>query len=219
MKNILEISNLEYYYQDGDAKRYIFKDLSYTFEKGTFYAILGESGSGKTTLLSILSGMDKQTGGIVKYEGTDIQQIGFNNYRRNNVGMVFQSFNLIPYMTAYQNLLTAMSITDNEIDDKRNAAYNLLDFLGITRSKADRLVTKLSGGEQQRVAIARALATDVDIILADEPTGNLDSTTEEAIINTFGMLAKQHEKCVIVVTHSKEIAKYADIVINLSSEG
>lgn len=218
MKNILEISNLEYYYQDGDAKRYIFQDLSYTFEKGTFYAILGESGSGKTTLLSILSGMDKQTNGVVKYEGNDIQQIGLNSYRRNNVGMVFQSFNLIPYMTAHQNLLTAMSITDNQIEDKPNVAYNLLDFLGITKSKADRLVTKLSGGEQQRVAIARALATDVDIILADEPTGNLDSTTEESIINTFRVLAKKHEKCVIVVTHSKAIAKHADVVINLSSE-
>lgn len=218
MKNILEISNLDYYYQDGDAKRYIFQDLSYTFEKGTFYAILGESGSGKTTLLSILSGMDKQTSGVVKYEGNDIQQIGLNLYRRNNVGMVFQSFNLIPYMSAYQNLLAAMTITDNKIDDKGNVAYNLLDFLGIVKSKADRLVTKLSGGEQQRVAIARALSTDVDIILADEPTGNLDSATEESIINIFGVLAKKHDKCVIVVTHSKEIAKHADVVINLSSE-
>ncbi|MGX8851301.1 ABC transporter ATP-binding protein [Amedibacillus sp. YH-ame10] len=219
MKNILEISNLEYYYQDGDAKRYIFQDLSYTFEKGTFYAILGESGSGKTTLLSILSGMDKQTNGVVKYEGKDIQQIGLNSYRRNNVGMVFQSFNLVPYMSAHQNLLTAMSITDNQISDQHNVAYNLLDFLGITKSKANRLVTKLSGGEQQRVAIARALATDVDIILADEPTGNLDTTTEESIINIFSVLAKKHEKCVIVVTHSKAIAKQADVVINLSSEG
>ncbi|MGX8833321.1 ABC transporter ATP-binding protein [Amedibacillus sp. YH-ame6] len=219
MKNILEISNLEYYYQDGDAKRYIFQDLSYTFEKGTFYAILGESGSGKTTLLSILSGMDKQTNGVVKYEGKDIQQIGLNSYRRNNVGMVFQSFNLVPYMSAHQNLLTAMSITDNQISDQQNVAYNLLDFLGITKSKANRLVTKLSGGEQQRVAIARALATDVDIILADEPTGNLDTTTEESIINIFSVLAKKHEKCVIVVTHSKAIAKQADVVINLSSEG
>lgn len=218
MENILEIINLDYYYQDGDSKRYIFQDLSYTFEKGKFYAILGESGSGKTTLLSILSGMDKQTSGIVKYEGIDIQEIGLNKFRRDKVGMVFQSYNLIPYMNAHQNLLTAMSITDNEISDTSNVAYNLLDFLGITRSKADRLVTNLSGGEQQRVAIARALATDVDMILADEPTGNLDSDTEESIIDIFKLLAGEHDKCVIVVTHSKAIAKHADIVINLSSE-
>lgn len=218
MKNILEINNLEYYYQDGDSKRYIFKDLSYIFEKGMFYAILGESGSGKTTLLSILSGMDKQTNGIVKYLGKDIQQIGLNNYRRDKVGMVFQSYNLIPHMTAHQNLLTAMNITDNKIDEQSNVAYNLLDYLGLTKIKADRLVTKLSGGEQQRVAIARALATDVDIILADEPTGNLDTETEKSINEIFKQLAKEHEKCVIVVTHSKAVAKYADVVINLSSE-
>jgi len=214
---ILEVQNLEYYYQDGDARRYIFKDLNYEFQKGTFYAILGESGSGKTTLLSILSGMDTQTNGKVVFNGKALHDIGLNTYRRNDVGMVFQSYNLIPYMSAHENLLTAMSITDNKIGDQSNTAYNLLDFLGITKTKADRLVIKLSGGEQQRVAIARALSTNVDLILADEPTGNLDVSTQDAIIDIFRMLANEHDKCVIVVTHSMEVAKNADVVINLSS--
>ena len=215
--SLLKLKDLEYYYQDGDARRYIFKNLNYEFEKGKLYAILGESGSGKTTLLSILSGMDSQTSGSVEYNGKSIEEIGLNAFRRNYVGMVFQSYNLIPYMTPYENLLTAMTITNNKIDDKKEVAYNLLDFLGITKTKADRLVTMLSGGEQQRVAIARALSTNVDLILADEPTGNLDSTTEETIVDTFKLLANEHDKCVIVVTHSKHIANKADIIINLSN--
>lgn len=218
METLLNVKNLEYFYQDGDYKRYIFKDLNYQFEKGKMYAILGQSGSGKTTLLSILSGMEMQTAGTVTYQGKDLNEIGLNTYRRNCVGMVFQSFNLIPYMTAYENLLCAMSITNNKIEDASNVAYNLLDYIGISKSKADRVVTKLSGGEQQRVAIARALSTNVDLILADEPTGNLDVSTEKAIIDVFHELAREHEKCVIVVTHSKEVAKHADVVIALSDE-
>lgn len=217
MSKFLDVKDLSYYYQDGDAKRYIFQNLNYNFKQGVFYAILGESGSGKTTLLSILSGMDKQTSGSVEYKGTSIKDIGLNVFRRNNVGMVFQSYNLIPYMTPYENILSAMNITDNIIEEQNNVAYNLLDFLGITKSKADRLITKLSGGEQQRVAIARALATNVDLILADEPTGNLDSKTERSIVDVFRILANEHNKCVIVVTHSDEVAKYADVVINLSN--
>ncbi|MEF9919611.1 MAG: ABC transporter ATP-binding protein [Erysipelotrichaceae bacterium] len=217
MSEFLNVKDLEYYYQDGDSRRYIFNDLNYNFEKGKFYAILGESGSGKTTLLSILSGMDTQTSGVVDFNGKSIQEIGLNNYRRNNVGMVFQSYNLIPYMTPYENLLIAMSITDNKIEEKSSVVYNLLDFLGITKTKANRLVTKLSGGEQQRVAIARSLSTNVDLILADEPTGNLDLETEETIVETFHLLAKEYDKCVIVATHSNEVAKHADVIINLSS--
>lgn len=217
MTQFLEMRNLTYYYQDGDAKRYIFQNLNYGFEKGKFYAILGESGSGKTTLLSILSGMDTQTSGDVLFEGKSVKSIGLNNYRRNCIGMVFQSFNLIPYMTAYENLMTAMSITDNPIDDKKDVAYNLLDYIGITKRKANRIVTRLSGGEQQRVAIARALSTDVDLILADEPTGNLDVNTEQSIIALFSTLAHEHNKCMIVVTHSKKVAQHADVILRLSS--
>lgn len=217
MNKILEVKELEYFYQDGDTRRYIFKGVNYTFEKGKFYAILGESGSGKTTLLSILGGMESQTDGTVVFNEQELgKDLDLNAYRRNDIGMVFQSYNLIPTMTARENLLCAMSITDNVIEKEDEVTYNLLDYIGIVRTKADRIVTKLSGGEQQRVAIARALSTNVDLILADEPTGNLDGDTERAIIEIFKKLTADHGKCVIVVTHSKAVAAQADVVINLT---
>ncbi|SJZ61469.1 putative ABC transport system ATP-binding protein [Pilibacter termitis] len=209
----LQTKDLSYYYQDGDSRRYILKDVNVSFEKGKFYTILGQSGSGKTTLLSILGALDKAKEGQVLLDEQDIQAIGFENYRRNNIGMIFQSYNLVPYLTAVENVLVAMNVTDNEIpSDHEKVAYNLLDFIGITQEKANRLVNQLSGGEQQRVAIARALATNVDIILADEPTGNLDEEREQEIVDIFKRLADEYNKCVIVVTHSQEIASQSEEV-------
>lgn len=208
----LQVKNIDYFYQDGDQRRYILRDLSVDFRKGVFYSILGQSGSGKTTLLSLLSALDKPKSGEISIEGKTIDMIGFESYRRNKVGVIFQSYNLIPHLSAYENILLAMSITDNPLPtDINQVAYNLLDYIGITKTKADRLVTKLSGGEQQRVAIARALATNVDIILADEPTGNLDEAMETEIVDIFKRLAHDHNKCVIVVSHSNEVAKEADV--------
>ncbi len=213
---ILEAQGLSYFYQDGDSQRYILNNVSYSFEKGKFYTILGESGSGKTTFLSLISALDEPKAGTVLYEGKDIRGIGYENYRRNMVSIVFQSYNLIPFMSAVENVEVAMSITDNDIPkNKREVASNLLDFVGIDRSKAGRTVNKLSGGEQQRVAIARALSTNVDLIMADEPTGNLDEEREAEIIEVFKKLAHSHNKCVIIVTHSAKIAKEADGVIRL----
>lgn len=208
---ILETENINYYYQDGDRRRIILNDTSIQFERGKFYTILGQSGSGKTTFLSLISALEEPKSGIIKYEGKNIKEIGYENFRRDKVGIIFQSYNLIPYLTAVENVLVAMSITDNKLpEDHKAVAYNLLDYIGIVKSKADRLVNQLSGGEQQRVAIARALSTNVDIILADEPTGNLDEEMEEEIVEIFKSLAEEHNKCVIVVTHSNDIAKYAD---------
>lgn len=213
---ILETNNITYYYQDGDARRYILQDTSVSFEKGVFYTILGQSGSGKTTFLSLISALDAPIEGEVLYEGRNIKDIGYENYRRNKVGIIFQSYNLIPYLTALENVLVAMSITENKLpDNPKEVAYNLLDYIGLSQSKADRPVTKLSGGEQQRVAIARALATNVDIILADEPTGNVDEAMELEIVNIFKKLAHEHNKCVIVVTHSKEVADRSDQTLYL----
>jgi putative ABC transport system ATP-binding protein len=213
---ILEAKDLNYYYQDGESRRYILKDTSVAFEKGKFYTILGQSGSGKTTLLALLSALDTPQSGTVLFDDKDIKQIGYENYRRNNVGIIFQSYNLIPTFTAVENVLLPMSITENELpEDKKSVAYNLLDYIGIGKSKADRLVNKLSGGEQQRVAIARALATNVELILADEPTGNLDEEMEQEIIEIFKKLAYEHQKCVIVVTHSNEIAQQSDQTFSL----
>ncbi|WP_086314206.1 hypothetical protein A5821_001804 [Enterococcus sp. 7F3_DIV0205] len=208
---ILQTKNVSYFYQDGDKRRMILQDTSINFEKGQFYTILGQSGSGKTTFLSLISALDEPKSGEVLYKGQNIKKIGLEKYRRDDISIIFQSYNLVPYLTALENVLVAMSITDNDMPkDNREVAYNLLDYIGINKAKADRLVGQLSGGEQQRVAIARALATNVDIILADEPTGNLDEGMEQEIVDIFKDLAETHNKCVIVVTHSNEIAKQSD---------
>ncbi len=213
---ILETKNVTYYYQDGDSRRYILEDTSVKFEKGIFYSILGQSGSGKTTFLSLISALDSPAEGEILYEGRNIKDIGYENFRRNKVGIIFQSYNLIPYLTALENVLVAMSVTENELpENKEEVAYNLLDYIGLAKTKADRPVTKLSGGEQQRVAIARALATNVDIILADEPTGNVDEAMEQEIVNIFKKLAHEHDKCVIGVTHSKEVSDQSDETLYL----
>jgi putative ABC transport system ATP-binding protein len=215
--SLLTVENINYFYQDGDTQRYILKDVSCEFEKGKLYSVLGVSGSGKTTLLSLLSALDKPSSGKIYYEGLAIEKIGLINYRRNKTGIVFQSYNLIPYMTAVENVLVAMGITENQLPaDQRGVAYNLLDYIGIDQEKADRKVTTLSGGEQQRVAIARALSTNVDLILADEPTGNLNEEMAEEIVETLKNLAHEHDKCVIIVTHSNHIAEKSDIVFSLS---
>ncbi|EOT30625.1 ABC transporter ATP-binding protein [Enterococcus saccharolyticus] len=213
---LLETKKVDYFYQDGDQRRYILKETSVSFEKGTFYAILGQSGSGKTTFLSLISALDSPKSGEILLNGKDIKALGYDKYRRDEISIIFQSYNLIPYLTAVENVLVPMSITDNKLpDNHREVAYNLLDYIGITRDKADRLVNQLSGGEQQRVAIARALATNVDIILADEPTGNLDEEMEQEIVDIFKELAHTHNKCVIMVTHSNEIAQQADEMLYL----
>lgn len=211
MSALLKLENINYGYIDGGYRREILKDLSYAFEEGTFYTILGPSGSGKTTLLSIMAGLDRQESGTVYYAGEDIAKIGLNNYRRNKIGVVFQSYNLISYLTGLENILLAMTETDNKIPgNKKELALALLAMVGIVESKAERLVTKLSGGEQQRIAIARALAGNGDLIFADEPTGNLDSETEQEIIRIFRMLAEEYGKTIIVVTHSNEVSKLSD---------
>ena len=211
MTTILKLENLNYGYEDGGFRRQILKDLSYEFEQGQFYTILGPSGSGKTTLLSIIAGLDKQESGKIYYEGDDLDKIGLYKYRRNKIGIVFQQYNLISYLTGLENIELAMTETDNAIPkNQKEVAYALLEKFGIVKSKADRLVTKLSGGVQQRVAIARAIASNVDLIFADEPTGNLDTATEQEIIKIFRMLTEEFGKTVIVVTHSNVVSELSD---------
>ncbi len=209
---ILNIQNLNYHYQDGENIRTILKDLNVEFEQGKFYTVLGQSGSGKTTLLSLLSALDTPKSGKILFNNEDIEEIGHEHFRRNAIAIIFQSYNLVPYMTAVENVMVPMSITENDIPkDRKTVAYHLLDYIGITKTKADRVVNKLSGGEQQRVAIARALASNVDVILADEPTGNLDESLEDEIIQIFKDLAHTHNKCIIMVTHNKHIADESDV--------
>jgi len=216
---VLEVKDLQYYYQDGRKKRVILDNVNAEFETGKFYAILGESGSGKTTFLSLISSLDTPQSGVILFKGQSIKEIGYEKYRRNHISIVFQNYNLIQYMTAVENVLVAMGITDNKIEgNKKEVAYKLLEDVGIDKETADRRVNRLSGGEQQRTAIARALSTDPEIIMADEPTGNLDYETSGEIIELLMRLAHERDKCVIVVTHDLKIADQGDVILQLDTE-
>ena len=198
----LELKNVSYAYEKGKA---VLQNVSGSLETGKMYAILGPSGSGKTTLLSLLGGLDVPTQGSVLFDGEDIAAKGLEHHRRNHISLIFQSYNLIDYMTPVENVrLTA----------KLDAAP-ILERLGLEQDEIARNVLKLSGGQQQRVAIARALATDVPVILADEPTGNLDADTAEEITAVLKESAHTFGKCVVVVTHSGEVAKQADVVLEI----
>lgn len=212
---ILSLENVSYHYIDGREKLQILEDCSYEFEKGKFYTILGPSGSGKTTTLALGGGLDKPIKGKIKYEGKDIKKIGLTKFRQKYISIVFQSYNLITYMTALQNVTIGMEIAKQKGDKEK--ALSVLKDLGIKENEGNRPVLKLSGGQQQRIAIARALARDVDLILADEPTGNLDVDTERDIIDIFKELANE-DKCIIVVTHSEAIAKRSDVVLTLKDK-
>ena len=187
----------------------VLKDLSYEFEKGKMYCIIGKSGAGKTTLLSLLSGLAAPTQGKILYDGQDVAKIDKYTFRSKYIGVVFQSFNLITKYTAMENVILSMDVAGYKTKNKKQRALELLDSVGLDEDEANRRVLKLSGGQQQRVAIARALSYDPDIILADEPTGNLDTETQNEIMHIFRDLAEQG-KCVILVSHSPEVASMCD---------
>lgn len=212
---ILIFKDVCYYYQDGSRQVHILKNANYQFEKGKAYAIVGASGSGKTTSLVLAGGLDNPRSGTVLYNNKDIQEIGLTKYRRHHVSIVFQSYNLIYYMNAYQNVMSALDISHIQKENKKDYVNNILKELGLNEDEISRDIRKLSGGQQQRIAIARAIAKDVDLILCDEPTGNLDQETSKTIIDTFIKLAHEKNKCVIVVTHSKEFASCLDIQLRI----
>lgn len=216
---ILETKDLTFTYPDGDSRKIILNDVNVGFEIGKFYTILGASGSGKTTFLSLIAALDTPEKGEILLNGENIGKIGLEKFRRDHIGIIFQSYNLIPYMNALENVMVAMSITDNKIDgDLKKNALRVLESVGIDGTKATRKINRLSGGEQQRVAIARAISTNVEIIVADEPTGNLDGKTSETIIEIFKELAHKQKKCVIMVTHSEKIAQQSDVILKLNTD-
>ncbi|KOO50037.1 ABC transporter ATP-binding protein [Viridibacillus arvi] len=215
MDTILQFKNLNYCYHSNNKKINILDNVNFSFQTGCLYTILGPSGSGKTTTLSLASGLDVPKGGYVLYNGRDIRKIGLDTYRNKHVSIIFQSYNLITYMTALQNVVTAMEITGVDVKDKKERALELLSKVGLTEVEAKRKVLQLSGGQQQRVAIARALSCNVDLLIADEPTGNLDQETSMEIIDLFKELAHKENKCIIVVTHSQEVAKQSDKALYL----
>ena len=203
--SLLSLQNICFSYD----KTPVLKDISYSFEKGKIYCIIGKSGAGKTTLLSLLSGLAKPSAGEILYNGKSIAGIDKYTFRSRYIGVVFQSFNLITKYTALENVILSMDVSGCKIKNKKQKALELLDCVGLDEDEANRRVLKLSGGQQQRVAIARALSYDPDIILADEPTGNLDIDTQKEIMDIFRDLANQG-KCVILVSHSPDVAELCD---------
>ncbi|MER7048596.1 ABC transporter ATP-binding protein [Streptomyces jumonjinensis] len=212
---VLELTEVTRSYQSGNRKRTVLRGISYAFEPGRMYAVIGPSGSGKTTLLSLASGLDSPSAGTVRFRGKDVAELGLGRYRNRHAATVFQSLNLLTYMTAVQNITSAMEITGVQRGNKNQRAVELLDLLGVDAGDHNRRTLKLSGGQQQRVAIARALACEVDILFADEPTGSLDHETAGGIISVFRKLAHDEGKCVVVVTHSREVAAASDEVLQL----
>lgn len=204
--SVLEIKNVNYGYENSKEK--ILSSVNQDFELGKFYAIIGKSGAGKSTLLSLLAGLDKPKKGKILFENEDIEKTGYSNHRKNNISLVFQNYNLIDYLSPLENIRLV----------NPKAPTDILLKLGLDKSQIKRNVMKLSGGQQQRVAIARALVSEAPVILADEPTGNLDASTASEIIDVLKELAKERNKCVIVVTHSKEVAAAADIVLELAGK-
>lgn len=219
MQSILEFKDITYYYEFAGKKTSILEHANCAFEKGKLYTIVGPSGSGKTTALSLAGALEAPKGGQVLYEGKDIKELGYVAYRNQKIGIVFQAYNLLDYLTPYQNVLAAMGITKNEIPNEKARAKELLERMRLTEDQMHRSIHKLSGGEQQRVAIARAIVTNADIILADEPTGNLDVDTARGIVEIFKELAHADGKCVIAVTHSQDFAAEADVVVALRDKG
>lgn len=201
--SIMQLENVDFTY--GSAAQRVLKNVSYDFEVGTFYAIVGSSGAGKTTMLSLLAGLDAPTDGAVRFDGNDIASTGYTRHRRDQIALVFQNYNLIDYLTPLENLRLVNS----------KATVEDLTRLGLDAAAAKRNVLALSGGQQQRVAIGRALVSSAPVILADEPTGNLDEETADGVIEILRDAAHQQNKCVIVVTHSKQLAEAADVTLRL----
>ena len=203
---LLQLQDLTYRYKN-TAEAVLYK-INYDFEPGKFYSIIGESGAGKSTLLSLLAGLDSPVEGAILFEGKDIREQGYSYHRMHHISLVFQNYNLIDYLSPLENI---------RLVNKKASKDTLLE-LGLDDSQIKRNVLQLSGGQQQRVAIARSLVSEAPVILADEPTGNLDPKTAGDIIELLKFLAEKTGKCVIVVTHSKEVAQASDITLELKDK-
>ena len=209
---MLKLENISYQYKK--SNRDVLNDISVTFESGCFTSIVGPSGSGKTTLLSIMAGLDTPTAGKISIEGVDLSTIDLDSYRRERVAMIFQAFHLFPLLTAMENVCYPMEM--NKMSNFKEKSAKLLESVGISEEKHNRYPANLSGGEQQRVAIARALSTGARVLLADEPTGNLDKANGNAVVEILKNLAHEKNYAIIVVTHNLEIAEASDVVYRMT---
>lgn len=213
--SLLSLKDVSYRYEG--AKRDVFNNVNIDFEKGKVYGIIGKSGAGKSTLLSLISGLDTCKSGEVLYNDNSLKNIDRDLYRAKDIGVIFQGYNLLLNATAKENILLSMNISNSKQENKDKYIDDLLQDVGIDSDKANRKILNLSGGEQQRIGIARALSHNPDIIIADEPTGNLDNETEEKIMDILVSLAHKYNKCVIIVTHSKKVCSYLDEIWGLKS--
>lgn len=211
---MLNIENVTYSYKNSDQD--VLKGISAVFEEGKLQSIVGPSGSGKTTLLSIMAGLDRPKIGTVTIGGDNLADMDLDQYRRERISMIFQAFQLFPLLTAIENVCYPMELLGINRKEATARAKELLESVGIDEEKHKRYPANLSGGEQQRVAIARSLSSGARVILADEPTGNLDKKNGEAVIGILKKLAHEDGYCVIVVTHNLEIAEASDIIYRMT---
>lgn len=215
MTSTLALNGVRHVYRNGSVSKTVLKNISCAFESGRTYAITGPSGAGKTTLLSLLAGLDSPSGGEVRFRGTELRELGMERYRRRHATTIFQDYNLLDYLTPLENVTTGMELSLTEKARRSARAQDLLTHLGIAPEDQRRATTRLSGGQQQRVAVARALASEVDVILADEPTGSLDAENAQIVMASLHALARDHGCCVIVVTHSADVARACDVTLRL----
>lgn len=202
-------------YQYRNSQRAAVSDVSCSFDAGKVYTIIGPSGSGKSTLLSMLAGLDLPTSGEVLFEGESLTELDLDRYRRESISMIFQAFHLFPLLTVLENVCFPMELCGLTPKEAKPRARLLLEGVGITEEQMGRFPSRLSGGEQQRVAIARSLASNAKILLADEPTGNLDSVNTGNIVEILRSLAHEKGYCVIIVTHDLEVAEMADVALKM----
>ncbi|MBO4216717.1 MAG: ABC transporter ATP-binding protein [Clostridia bacterium] len=213
--SILKVENLSYDYVTKAGLVHAVKEATAEFEEGKMYAIVGRSGSGKSTLISLLAGLDEPKTGEIYINGEPLSQMDRDKFRRENVGMIFQSYYLLPQLTARENVELSLELA-KKTENKKKLANELLEQVGLTEFHGKKRAVQLSGGEQQRVAIARAIAPNPPIILADEPTGNLDNANSDNIVKILKELAHENNKCVIVITHASEVAAEADVVYKMN---
>ena len=213
--SILKTENLKKYYGKEENLVKALDGVNIEINKGEFVAIVGTSGSGKSTLLHMLGGLDRASEGKIFVEGNDIFSMNDDEltvFRRRNIGFVFQSYNLVPILNVYENIVLPIELDGNKVDEKY--VDNIIKTLGL-EGKENRLPSKLSGGQQQRVAIARSLATKPSIIFADEPTGNLDSKTEQEVLGLLKVTSREFNQTIVMITHNEQIAQMADRIIRI----
>ena len=210
------LKDVRYTYKNKYQTVHALDGVSFEFQPGKFYAVVGRSGSGKTTLLSVMAGLDVPTSGVVSFGGQDTKDIDRDRFRLDHVSVIYQSLNLLPLLTALENVTFPLEYRGISKEEAQKTAAQKLESVGIDSAMFRRLPSMLSGGEQQRVAIARGLAAKTEVILADEPTGNLDSENSMNIVQMLKDLAVSENVCVIVVTHDPAVAERADVVLKIS---